>query len=405
VLTLIAAALTGCYLFPSGNQPPPNNGPFATIYRFIGNAGGSMPGPVTIGPGGVVYGVAQAGGNCDTCGLVYSLTPPASGTTRWTFKVLHRFVQSSGGTAPVGRLALADNTLYGVTAAGGDAVCHCGVIYSLGTDGGNYRTLHVFTTAALGVQPLAGVLVDTDGTIYGTTSAGGADGGGVMFSLKRNTYAVLHNFIPFGPRPSGPQGELLFGQDGAIYGTQFGGGSFGNGEIFRFGKIGSAFDVIYNFGQTDPPGTPTDGARPDGALALGSDGTIYGTTTTGGTGLGTAWSIRKSGATWTYKQLRAFGGSDATVPHSGFVIGSDGTLYGTGSSGGTNGAGALFSLSRLGTSWRYRSLRSFTVGNPGGDTPSAPLAFDGSKIYGTTASGGTSGCSGAGCGTVFTDQP
>jgi uncharacterized repeat protein (TIGR03803 family) len=198
---------------------------------------------------------------------------------------------------------------------------------------------------------------------------------------------------------------LLFGQDGAIYGTQFGGGSLGNGEIFRLGKIGSAFDVIYNFGQTDPPGTPTDGARPDGALALGSDGTIYGTTTTGGIGLGTAWSIRKSGTTWTYKQLRAFGGSDATVPHSGFVIGSDGTLYGTGSSGGANGAGALFSLSRLGTSWRYRNLRSFTAGNPAGDTPSAPLAFDGGKIYGTTASGGTSGCSGAGCGTVFTDQP
>ena len=203
-----------------------------------------------------------------------------------------------------------------------------------------------------GTTPIGGLLIDTDGTMYGTTSSGGtgavgvhnSNGAGVIYKISTSGggFTKLHDFD--GDLNGGPQGEMIFGADGAIYGTTYGGGQYNEGVIFRMTKAGG-YQVIYNFMGVNQPGGSTDGAQPEGRLALGPDGTIYGTTSFGGTpsGYGTAWSIKLVNGTWVYKQLYRFG-SPGNLPHSGLIMGSDGTLYGTGAGGGAYQSGVIYRL-------------------------------------------------------------
>ena len=403
---LALLALADCNLWAQNTSGGAN--PFATIHTFTGNAGGGSPNGITADANGVLYGTTQAGGNCSTCGIIYRLKAPATGGGRWTFTVLHKFVLSQDGSAPIGPLTIFNGKLYGTTSTGGDAVCNCGVVFTIGEDGTGYAVLHTFKQTALGSTPLSGLLIDTDGTIYGNTSAGGANGAGVIFKLATGgAYTVLHDMD--GDVGSGPHGGMVFGIDGAIYGTQFTGGQFDQGAIFRITKAGS-YSVLHDFEGTTQPGPSTDGAAPDGRLAVAANGTIYGTTSSGGgpSGLGTAWSIKQSGAKWSYTQLRMFSSNEATIPHSGLILAADDSLYGTGSTGGADQAGAVFQLLAPSNGHRaYRTLHSFKSGTRQGDTPNSAIVLVNAVIYGSTALGGninSNACS-SGCGTVFSDTP
>jgi uncharacterized repeat protein (TIGR03803 family) len=400
--------LAGCHLLVRDHGAP-GSGPFKTLHKFAGNAGGKTPNGVTAGPNNVVYGTAQFDGNCTTCGIIYRLTRHA-GTGRWAFKALHSFVLNQDGITPAAPLTLHKGKLYGTTSAGGDPVCGCGVVFAIGEDGGGYRVLHTFRTRLLGATPVSALLVDDNGVIFGNTSAGGQNGTGVVFRLgSGDAYSVLHDFD--GGFNAGPQGDMVFGDDGAIYGTQFGAGQFGHGVIFRITRAG-AYSVLYDFRGLNQPGGSTDGAGPDGRLAVSGNGTIHGTTSAGGNiaNLGTAWSIKRSGSTWRYTQLHIFGTDEANVPHSGLVLGTDGSLYGTSSSGGSDQAGALFQLlpANAGGHRSYRTLHSFVARDSRGDTPRPELDFADGVIYGSTLLGGqitSSGECANGCGTVFSYQP
>jgi uncharacterized repeat protein (TIGR03803 family) len=401
VAAVALLALADCYATVGGKGGGGGNNPgkpFTTVHKFTGNAGGDFPNGVIVDASGVIYGTTQGGGNCATCGVIFRLTP--AGTGRWTYTVFHRFATSRDGIKPLAPLALQDGKLYGTTSAGGDPTCNCGTVFRINTDGSGFLALHTFKTATEGAVPAGGVLVDTDGTIYGTTSAGGANGAGVIFRISTGgVYVVLHHFV--GAVLTGPKGELVFGTDGAIYGTQFGGGAFNRGTIFRVTKAG-IYAVLHDFTGFQSSQNP-DGASPDGALALGADGTIYGTTTTGGSSnLGTAWSIRPSGGN-TYRQLHSFASGEATVPHSGLAIGTDGVLYGSGASGGANSGGALFQLTPV--SGQYLTRLSFDTNSAQGTSPQSPLSLLGGTIYGTTLLGGISSACSSGCGTVFSFKP
>ena len=93
-----------------------------------------------------------------------------------------------------------------------------------------------------------------------------------------------------------------------FYGTQFGGGTYNEGTVFRISRSGAGFKVLYNFKGVNQPGNSTDGAQPEGRLVQIADGTIYGTTSFGGTpgGYGTAWSLKLIAGKWVYKQIRRF---------------------------------------------------------------------------------------------------
>jgi uncharacterized repeat protein (TIGR03803 family) len=246
-----------------------------------------------------------------------------------------------------------------------------------------------------------------DGTMYGTTSAGGKHDGGVVYKVTGGSYSVLYD-LPGNPNnpASGPFGELMFGTDGAIYGTSYGNGKYNQGYVFRL-TTGGSFENLYNFLGVNQPGNSHDGAQPEGRLALGKDGTIYGTTTFGGSpsGYGTAWSIKAAaGGKWDYKQLYIFG-SPGNLPHSGLVIGPSGVLRGVGAGGGQYQSGVIYSLTESKSGkWEYTLLHSFKDRDPGGDTPYATLFFQDGVLYGTTLTGGHVTDNGDcinGCGTVF----
>jgi uncharacterized repeat protein (TIGR03803 family) len=150
--------------------------------------------------------------------------------------------------------------LYGTASAGGTTTCGCGIVFSIVP--GNYQILHVFdphipgppnNSWPNGATPLGGLLIN-NGTIYGTTNSGGqgalgpnmTNGAGIVYSMSTTGggFAVLHNFD--GDLNTGPQGMIIFGQDGAIYGTQFGGGLYNQGVIWRM-TTGGAYSVLYNF--------------------------------------------------------------------------------------------------------------------------------------------------------------
>lgn len=368
-----------------------------TLHRFS-NLGHWPRGGVAVGANGDIFGTTLYGGNCSTCGVIYRLAKPRTAGGSWTFRSLHNFVLGPDGIAPTGPLRIVNGKIFGTTSAGANPSCGCGEVFKLTPSGSGYayQILHRFDRTR-GSTPIGGVLVATNGTIYGTASSGGANSAGVIYKITpAGAFSVLHHFV--GPFNSGPQGELTFGKDGAIYGTTFGGGRYNQGTVFRITTAG-AFSTIYHFkGNVQFP-PARDGANPDGRLAVGPDGALYGTTAFGGnaTGYGTAYALiapRTTGGAWTYKQLYIFGQSRnlPNTSHSGLVRDGVGNFYGTSAGGGTFGGGTLYRLSRS-PSGVYSStvLYHFKPRHVRGDTPFADIVLANGVIYGSTLTGGNLG--------------
>ena len=166
-----------------------------TIYYFQGEIDGKRPVGLTTGSDGVLYGVTSQGGTgtaCrDGCGVVFSLTPPASASGAWTETVLYNFRGGRDGNSPVGLAANGSGVLYGTTFGGGDS--GAGTVFSLtppASSGGEWHKSVVYSFTGLpdGSGPIGGVSID-GGLIYGTTKFGGAAGPdcacgcGTVFSL------------------------------------------------------------------------------------------------------------------------------------------------------------------------------------------------------------------------------
>jgi uncharacterized repeat protein (TIGR03803 family) len=275
-----------------------------------------------------------------------------------------------------------DGALYGTTHTGGSN--NFGTIFKLNTDGTGYAVLHHFgDRAGDGGNPLGGLTTGSDGLLYGTTTFGGSKGVGTIFKLQPDGtgYAIIRNFTDLSDG-SQPQAGLIEGSDGALYGaTSAGpGGSYG-GTAFVIRKDGTGFRVLHRFG----PFTSNDGAQPLASLLEGSDGALYGTTSTGGgSAVGSVFKMNKDGS--GYQKLYAFGfGAPVINPFANLLEGSDHALYGT--AGG--GAGGVFRLNKDGSD--YRVLHGFA-----GDWSFAALVKgrDGA-LYSATAKGGR------GVGTVF----
>lgn len=239
-----------------------------------------------------------------------------------------------------------------------------------------------------GTQPLAGLLQASDGNFYGTTRFGGANGAGTIFKMTPSgAYDVLHAFAGTSDG-AGPYASLIQGTDGNLYGTALGGGSGGNGTVFKITPEG-AFTLLHSFSSTDGNGDNTDGSMPQGRLLLASDGNFYGATVIGGVnGMGTLFKIT-SGGTFTLLHTFVGGTSDGANPLAGLIQANDGNLYGTTQRGGSSNAGTVyrFSLSNIET-----VLYAFKVGSADGAWPEGALiqATDG-NLYGTTSLNGPGG--------------
>ncbi|MEO7297469.1 MAG: choice-of-anchor tandem repeat GloVer-containing protein [Verrucomicrobiota bacterium] len=378
---------------------------FTNLYSFTAlqmssptsftNSDGAQPYAGLVLSGNRLYGTASGGGSANL-GTTFAINADGA-----AFANLRNF--SSGGTRPYGRLVLSGGSLYGVIYQN-SLTSGTGKIFRMNTNGSGYTVLRNFTplvnsTNSDGANPYAGLALANE-TLYGTTLAGGNAGGGTIFSINTNgsTFTNLHNFtVRVGATNSDgvfPHGGLAFSGD-RLYGTAKEGGDWGNGTIYAMQTNGVGFTVLHHF-TTSTNSTNSDGAYPQGAL-IESGGILYGTATDGGNfGSGTVFALNIDGTGFTnlhhFTGLSVGTNSDGAHPVAGLIL-SGNTLYGTTTVGGSGGAGTIFSLKKDGSI--FTSLYGFTGANDGA-SPSSDLALSANVLYGTTVFGGS-----ANNGTVF----
>jgi uncharacterized repeat protein (TIGR03803 family) len=293
------------------------------------------------------------------------------------------FSGPDGGSALGGLVQTSDGSFYGTTAYGG--ANGDGTVFQMSTNGA-LTTLASFNGTD-GANPSAGLVQGADGNLYGTTAYGGTYGFGNVFKITTN--GVLTSLVSFEYAVNGgyPAAGLVQGADGNLYGTTLEGGSGGGGTVFKMTPNGSLTTLVMFDGTY---GAQPNGANPEAVLIQGANGNLYGPTGGGGTdGNGTVFSLTTNGLLTT---LVSFNNDNGANPAAGLIQGGNGNLYGTTYWGGAGGYGTVFSLT---TNGLLTTLVSFN--NDNGANPEAGLILgtDG-NLYGTTAAGGAYGA-----GTLF----
>jgi uncharacterized repeat protein (TIGR03803 family) len=346
---------------------------YNVIYSFQGGSDGVQPyGPMIADSAGNLYGTTEFGGS-QRFGTVFKLTLGAGGT--WTESILYNFSNGTDGGEPqAGMVMDSAGNLYGTTTAGGAVSCtsgggYCGVVYELspGSGGSWSESVLVNFTGANGLIPQAGLIFDSAGNLYGTTGSGGAHGDGTVFELTNS------------------------------------GGTWTQ-------------SILHNFSNSD-------GRSPALGLVFDTTGNLYGTTFSGGDlsaclgfGCGTVYELTpESGGTWSFQLLHRFNVTNGATPE-GVVLDSSGNLYGATAYGGTgscsgpveSGCGLVYELSPVsGGAWREKIIKGFTgigtsIVNPN------PVVLDASgNVYGTSLFGGLQVCNDdlETCGTIYELTP
>ncbi|HEX8815269.1 MAG TPA: choice-of-anchor tandem repeat GloVer-containing protein [Terriglobales bacterium] len=377
------------------------------LYSFPFEGRGAYPvGGVISDAAGNLYGIVPQGGGCNS-GAVFQLVRVGSG---WAERVLHSFCyreQYPDGSYPFGALIFDSvGNLYGTTAAGGSA--HAGIVFELSpwaNDKWTEKILYSFCSAtkcADGNEPMAGLVFDAAGNLYGTTEIGGAYGAGTVFQLAPGpdgnwTEKTLYSFCALAKCADGwePLGKVTLDSAGNIYGTTWDGGLHNNPGCSTSDRLcGAVFELI--------PGTGgnwtekvllsfnfRDGGNPGAGLVFDSAGNLYGTAKYGGPyGNGVVFELSPGAhGAWTETLIHAFSGY--AYPLSTLVFDPAGNLYGTAEGGNGHGNGIVFELSpgQVG-SWTQKVLHSFD--GTDGQGPMAGVTFDAAgNLYGTTVYGGT----------------
>jgi uncharacterized repeat protein (TIGR03803 family) len=252
-----------------------------------------------------------------------------------------------------------------------------------------YTDLHDFAGApGDGADPDAGVTLDALGNIYGTTNFGGANGDGAIFKLAPDgTQTLLHSFSS-GAGGSIPDGAVTIASNGSLFGTTESGGSTDNGVIYKL-AAGGTYKVLHNFDGSN------DGTFARGRLTGDKQGNLYGTALFGGAnGDGTVFRFGSHG---TFTVLHAFNGADGEFPEHGVARDSAGDLYGVTAFGGTSDEGTVYKIAANGT---FTTLYNFTGGTDGGFLYGTVDIDKDGNVYGSTVDGGANGF-----GTVFKLAP
>jgi uncharacterized repeat protein (TIGR03803 family) len=396
IVDITSKYIFGCSLALSLFVPLAGAHAQTTVYTFTGgNDGGNPPCGLISGGKGVpgvrlFYGTTQIGG-ANNSGTVFQVTSNGTETVRYSF------TGGSDGAYPLaGLLVDRIGNLFGTTAEGG---AHgLGVVFRVNPDG-TETVLHAFSGGSDGAQPAAGLVEDGAGNLWGTTVYGGTENEGTVFEIPSGGgESVVHSFT--GNDGAFPEAGLVIDASGNFYGTTEDGGTsancgFGCGTVFRL--TGSTETVLHSF-----TGTQTgDGSVPAATVIVSGSGNVYGTTQDGGTyDAGTVFEISHKGKETV---LHSFGsGSDGAFPVSPLVKKS-GYFYGTTYSSATSGNGTVYKIPDKGGADTV--LYNFTGGSDGGN-PEGGLLYQSGYFFGTAYAGGDAGCAGdAGCGVVFAIKP
>src|ERR1039457_1531364 len=356
--------------------PPPHDGASPTAGVVRDSAGN-------------LYGTTGAGG-AQNAGVVYKLDRAGQET------VLYSFTGGADGAYPhAGVIRDSAGNLYGTTPFGGTG---SGVVYKLDT-AGQETVLYAFTGGADGGTPWAGVIRDSAGNLYGTATFGGTTGAGVVYEVNAaGLETVLYSFTG-GANGGNPYGAgVVRDSAGNLYGTTtFGPGTYGPGVVFKVDPSGQE-TVLYTFCSL--AGCP-DGLYPGAGVILDSAGNLYGTTEDGGdtsgcgdgNGCGVVFKLDPSGQETALYSFT--GGADGSQQYYGYfsaglIRDPAGNLYGTTFQGGEGvcfnfGCGVVI---KVGPSGQEKVLYTFKGGADGGNPYAGVLGDPAGHLYGTTYGGG-----------------
>src|SRR5208282_1858392 len=302
-----------------------------------------------------------------------------------TYSILYnKFGKGKGkdGDQPAGLVQDSEGSFYGTTASGG--AYNNGTVFKLSAKG-VLKLLYTFKVSPDGASPQAGLVLDPrNGNLYGTTELGGKYGVGTVFEVNASGIeTVLYNFGA-GTDGAYPVAGLIMDSNGNLYGTTEKGGVYNNGTAFKLDNTGATEIWLYSFA-----GYPTDGEYPTAPLVLDNTGNLYGTTQEGGAqNNGTVFRLDPTGGETPLYSFKGSQNGDGASPYAGLVLDAVGNLYGTTAAGGDQGNfGTVFEVDTAGTGETV--LYTF-AGEPDGAYPEADLAMDAEgNLYGTTISGGT----------------
>jgi uncharacterized repeat protein (TIGR03803 family) len=382
----LAAALIVCAVAPHTALAQSPEGAYRQIRSFDFASGEAPRGRLWALPDGSFVGTAHSAGR--GYGTVYLLKPGNR-----SFEVLHSFEgEPDDGDGPLaGVVADSHGNLWGTTFQGGTA--REGTIYRI-TAPDKYELVHVFGQGAgAGAFPIGELALASDGSLYGTTNGGGSGGLGTVFRLSTDgSVTTIWDLAP--GEPAAPRGRLLQASDGLLYGTSQGGSTTCCGTVFSLALDGSGHRILHSFSDGD-------GAIPAGGVIEASDGRLYGTTARGGAQeMGVIYRVDRDGSNFTV--LHTFLDShDGAGPFGELVETSPGVFVGTTSMGGKGriDAGTIFQILASGeftVLYRFTGMRA-SRGYVDGRWPYATLtpAADGTLLGVTSNGGGFRG------GTVF----
>ena len=395
-----------------------------TLHVFSGDPDGATPeSGLIMDAHGNFYGTTYFGGNgpcAGGCGTVFELTPGPTGG--YTAHVLHNFqgplVDGQMPEAPL--IFDAQGNLYGTTLSGGQNVrAASGTVFKLSPNGdGTWQetVLHSFNGAldggTDGGEPLAGLIFDAQGNLYGTTAGGGigvgcigGNGCGTIFELSPTAdgkwhEAILHNFTNDHSDGWIPQSNLIMDSQGNFYGTTFYGGAApqGGGTVYRLSQSGGVWQetVLYSFA------CGSDGCSPYSGMVFDAAGNLYGATVGGGnrSGQGTVYKLMPSASGWIETVIHRFqGGPDGMYPYGSPIVDSAGNVYGTTFYGGegvsnvcSDGCGIVYKLiPETGAAYTESVLTRFGSGSQGSSPLTGLLLAPSGNLYGAAAFGGPHG--------------
>lgn len=305
-----------------------------TIYTFNGTDGSHPQSGLTLATDGNFYGGATSGGAANF-GVLFRINAGGS------YSALYQFSGGSDGANPLAPpIQASDGNLYGAT--DGDTVT-AGAFYKLVPSSSTFATILTLNPdGSQGSIVSPPLMQASDGSLYATAETGGANGCGTILNLSTSGKLIrLYSFL-CGASGNFPAASLVEASDGTLYGTTVAGGNVTNGEcangcgiVFKMSQ--GLLTVMHSFS-----GYPTDGAFPSGGLTLGTDGNLYGATGKGGANdFGTLYQITTGGQ---YKVLYSFVDKIGSGPNATLLQHTNGSFYGVAESGGQYDAGAVYSL-------------------------------------------------------------
>jgi uncharacterized repeat protein (TIGR03803 family) len=337
-----------------------------------GTDGAFPSGSLILDTAGNLYGTTSQGNGTYAGGLAFELSPSTSSywteTVLHVFGNGTDGSRPSGSLVFDASGNLYGTTVYGGTGDCGGSGPVCGTVFELTSAAGGWAetVIYDFSSLADGFNPTGNLILDASGNLFGMTFLGGsgAYGNGNVFELKRTRSGswikgVLHSFGNVAGDGSNPVGGLIMDSAGNLYGTTSIGGSAttcggnGCGTVFELSpKTGGGWaeKILHNFSANG-----IDGFYPNAGLVLDAAGHLYGTTQAGGNSTncgngyycGTVFAlVSKAGGGWTGKVLHNFSnnGTDGTSPQDSLIFGKAGNLYGTALGGGVDSYGVVFEI-------------------------------------------------------------